>query len=201
MSRRDNKSLLCLCQGAIILQGKRAGAMRCLPHGGGERGDAAFARQIIAGKRDLSDCRGGFHCFVRGHLRNAAVPGYGVNTPLFARCRQSKLTRMAKLFPAPQIRDAGNPDLSVASLATDRLGSLGPAHPPAEARLAAALLTERVLPHPAICRVKAAGFGDYADCLVERPHRCPHALGFGHGFFCRHPQWHELVMFAESPGA
>jgi hypothetical protein len=59
----------------------------------------------------------------------------------------------------------------------------------------------RVLPDPSICRVKAAGFENYASCLVENPMRCPYALGFGFGFFCQHPQREGSVRraFLRSP--
>ncbi|MBI5386982.1 MAG: hypothetical protein HZA90_20100 [Verrucomicrobia bacterium] len=58
-----------------------------------------------------------------------------------------------------------------------------------ESRLAPA----QVLPAPAICRARGAGFGDYVDCLVEPPFKCPHALGFGYAFLCQHPQRSEIV--------
>ena len=56
------------------------------------------------------------------------------------------------------------------------------------------LSTARVLPNPAICRAKAAGFADYADCLVDQPFRCPHALGLGGGYLCQHPQRNEIIL-------
>jgi len=57
-----------------------------------------------------------------------------------------------------------------------------------------------VLPDPAICRARAAGFAGYADCLVESPIQCRHALSFGFGFFCRHPERDEIVKRAATPG-
>ena len=47
-----------------------------------ERGDAAFARQVIAEKRHLLDVRGWGHNFVRSILRPDTVCGYGVFTPV-----------------------------------------------------------------------------------------------------------------------
>jgi hypothetical protein len=52
---------------------------------------------------------------------------------------------------------------------------------------------ERKLPDPAICRAKHAGFGDYADCLVEYPYQCAYALHFGQDFFCQHPQRADII--------
>lgn len=55
----------------------------------------------------------------------------------------------------------------------------------------------RVLPNQDICRAKNSGFAaypDYADCLVESPHECSHALHFGMRHFCRHPDRMEIVQ-------
>ncbi len=54
----------------------------------------------------------------------------------------------------------------------------------------------RTLPDPAICRAKNSGFAayaDYADCLVESPCECPHALRFGMRYFCHHPERGDIV--------
>jgi hypothetical protein len=64
----------------------------------------------------------------------------------------------------------------------------------------------RVLPDESICRAKNSGFAsypDYADCLVESPHECRHALHFGMRSFCRHPNRMEIVKrsAAESSGS
>lgn len=53
--------------------------------------------------------------------------------------------------------------------------------------------TDRILPDPAVCAARTSGFGEYADCLVDHPHGCQHALPFGWGFLCRHPQQNEIV--------
>jgi hypothetical protein len=55
-------------------------------------------------------------------------------------------------------------------------------------------LRRRTLPDSVICQAESAGFGDYVDCLVNCPTQCPHALAFGDGFLCRHPQKHEIVL-------
>ena len=51
----------------------------------------------------------------------------------------------------------------------------------------------RTLPDVAICRAGHAGFGDYADCLVDAPSDCPYALSFGFHYFCRHPEREEII--------
>ena len=51
----------------------------------------------------------------------------------------------------------------------------------------------RILPDGAVCRAKAAGFGDYVDCLVEGPSSSPHALGFGRNHLCLHPRRGEIA--------
>lgn len=56
------------------------------------------------------------------------------------------------------------------------------------------------LPDPTVCHVRWAGFGGYADCLVDEPFGCQYALGFGGGFFCLNPQRHETVTIATAPG-
>ena len=52
---------------------------------------------------------------------------------------------------------------------------------------------ERKLPDPAICRARPAGFGDYADCLVETPFECRYVLGFGFHYHCLHPERAEII--------
>jgi hypothetical protein len=59
-----------------------------------------------------------------------------------------------------------------------------------------ALPPPRALPDEAICRAKNSGFAaypDYADCLVESPCECGHALHFGTRYFCRHPNRMDIV--------
>lgn len=68
------------------------------------------------------------------------------------------------------------------------------ARSPIDASPASWLPTAGMLPDPAICRAKAAGFGDYADCLVENPFHCPHALHFGYGNLCQNPQRGGIVL-------
>jgi hypothetical protein len=63
-------------------------------------------------------------------------------------------------------------------------------------KLAAAM----VLPDMRICRARAAGFGDYADCLVDGPFACRHALGFGKGVLCLHPERKEIVIRTSAIG-
>ena len=61
---------------------------------------------------------------------------------------------------------------------------------------------ERKLPDPAICRAKHAGFGDYADCLVDAPFECRYVLGFGFHYHCLHPERAEIIartMAAQRP--
>jgi hypothetical protein len=52
---------------------------------------------------------------------------------------------------------------------------------------------ERTLPDPAVCRAKLAGFGDYADCLVDAPFECRYVLGFGFHYHCLHPERAEII--------
>ena len=51
----------------------------------------------------------------------------------------------------------------------------------------------RNLPDFDICRAKESGFGAYCDCLVSFPFECKHALHFGSGVLCLHPQRREIV--------
>jgi hypothetical protein len=107
---------------------------------------------------------------------------------------------MDTLSPATQIADAG--DTHAAADSQPTLSSPWPqvARSPGESSHATRLWTARVLPDPAVCRAKAAGFAGYADCLVESAFQCSHALSFGWGFFCRHPQRHEIVMRTATRG-
>ena len=50
-----------------------------------------------------------------------------------------------------------------------------------------------MLPDPAICRAKIAGYASHSYCLVEKPSACQYALSFGFEFFCRHPEQDEIV--------
>jgi hypothetical protein len=53
----------------------------------------------------------------------------------------------------------------------------------------------RELANPNIieCRAKAAGFGEYADCLMGSPPCCKFALNFGAGHLCMHPARLEIA--------
>lgn len=53
--------------------------------------------------------------------------------------------------------------------------------------------TMRVLPHPEVCRAVEAGFGTFVDCLVGHSNQCRHAMAFGHGHFCLHPERDQIV--------
>jgi hypothetical protein len=56
------------------------------------------------------------------------------------------------------------------------------------------LLVMRVLPDPAVCRANPSGSTAFAACLVERPLLCRHALLYGGGYLCRHPQRDEIIL-------
>jgi hypothetical protein len=58
----------------------------------------------------------------------------------------------------------------------------------------------RNLPDPAICQARPAGFPGYVECLVPPPFQCQHVLRFGYGFFCQHPQRHEIAMRTATQG-
>jgi len=45
-----------------------------------------------------------------------------------------------------------------------------------------------------ICRAKENGLRGYVDCLVEHPFGCQYAVSFGEGFFCGHPDRHEIIQ-------
>jgi hypothetical protein len=92
------------------------------------------------------------------------------------------------------------PDAAAAPQFTFNPGSSDLARGAGGSSYAAGLPTARALPDPAICRATTAGLDGYANCLVGRPSECPHALGFGYGFFCRHPQRNEIVMRTATRG-
>lgn len=67
-----------------------------------------------------------------------------------------------------------------------------------------ALPPPRVLPDEGICRAKNSGFAaypDYADCLVDAPCECGHALHFGTRYFCRHPNRMDIVKRSAAEGS
>jgi len=125
------------------------------------------------------------HKFVHLSVRDVPRPVYGVNTPLPRLNSASKPALMKVLAPATQIR--GTLDSPGTAEPAGRRDGCEPGH-------ARKPMTEGALPSPDTCRAKAAGFSDYADCLVERPARCGYALSFGDGFFCLHPQRNEIAM-------
>lgn len=45
---------------------------------------------------------------------------------------------------------------------------------------------QRMVPDLKQCRARLAGFGDYVDCLRDRPERCMFSLPFGRGHLCLH---------------
>ena len=55
-------------------------------------------------------------------------------------------------------------------------------------------------PDVSLCRAKAAGFGDYVDCMVSKPEMCLFALRFGAGHLCRHPERQEFVLKTKTLG-
>jgi hypothetical protein len=59
-------------------------------------------------------------------------------------------------------------------------------------------LPDRQLPDPAICRAKYNGLDFYPDCLVEGPFYCKHALSFGFGHYCTHPDRKEIIARTEA---
>jgi hypothetical protein len=47
---------------------------------------------------------------------------------------------------------------------------------------------QRHLPNPERCRTRFLGATlTFSDCLVINPEACKHALRYGFGVFCRHP--------------
>ena len=59
--------------------------------------------------------------------------------------------------------------------------------------------TLRKLPNPAVCRGEIVG-ARLVECLVEGPEDCPHALAYGCGFFCLHPQRKRIAAHTEGKG-
>ncbi|MCX6900389.1 MAG: hypothetical protein NT105_17050 [Verrucomicrobia bacterium] len=55
----------------------------------------------------------------------------------------------------------------------------------------------RTLPDPALCRAKQIA-ASLVDCLVHNASHCRHALRFGHGQFCQHPESQEIVKRTEA---
>jgi hypothetical protein len=58
----------------------------------------------------------------------------------------------------------------------------------------------RVLPDPAICRVRPIGsISAFGQCQVDRPVECRYVLYFGEGNICRHPRWKEFIAAEPQP--
>lgn len=120
---------------------------------------------------------------------------HGVNTPLAGPGSQPRLATMnicslanaicgvgdTGIPSAPHLQSIPNPGRSPQARSTD------------EAGCASKLPTVTLLPDPAVCHARFAGFANYADCLVEHSYQCPHALNFAGGFLCRHPHRDEIV--------
>jgi len=52
----------------------------------------------------------------------------------------------------------------------------------------------RILPDPKICQTLPIGeIHSFATCLVEFPITCSHAMSYGKGYLCRHPNWRKFV--------
>jgi hypothetical protein len=117
-----------------------------------------------------------------------------VFTPLFALGFLPKLRIMGTTSLLTQ--RSGTGDLRTAGVLSAIRNPALPemARTAVEGRRDAKLWTPQGLPDPAICRAKAAGMSDCAYCLVERPYSCQHALGFGYGFYCRHPQLDDILL-------
>ena len=97
------------------------------------------------------------------------VSGYGVNTPWFGHCTPTKLALVAAVSLATQIPGAGDSHMAAKPPSAISSGSHHLARNPGESSHESKISTVRVLPDPTVCRAKAAGFGDDADCLVESP--------------------------------
>jgi len=53
---------------------------------------------------------------------------------------------------------------------------------------------ERLLPDPDICRTSAIGsIRSFATCHVVGPSECRHAMGYGDGYLCKHPDWQQFL--------
>ena len=101
---------------------------------------------------------------------------------------------------ATQISGAGAVRMAAKTRSTIKSGPSYLARNPGESRHKSKRSAARVLPDPATCRAKSAGFGDYADCLVEHPFECPYAFGFGYGYLCQHAQRNEIVARTSANG-
>jgi len=57
------------------------------------------------------------------------------------------------------------------------------------------MTTKKKLPECELkdCRVSSVGVDNFAECLMEGPNECPHALAFGYCFLCQHPRVNEML--------
>ena len=55
----------------------------------------------------------------------------------------------------------------------------------------------RPAPDIRVCVARAIGDTGYADCLANAASGCKHAMLFGYGYFCRHPQLKEVIEQAQ----
>jgi hypothetical protein len=50
------------------------------------------------------------------------------------------------------------------------------------------------LPDPKVCRTSpVGGVKTFGTCHVATPYNCEYAIGFGYGYYCKHPHWKDLV--------
>ena len=49
------------------------------------------------------------------------------------------------------------------------------------------------LPHWTICRARDINLAGFAECCVSQPWGCRYAIGFGNGYFCKHPRREEII--------
>ncbi|MBI5295053.1 MAG: hypothetical protein HY869_06225 [Chloroflexi bacterium] len=50
------------------------------------------------------------------------------------------------------------------------------------------------------CRVSDVGVDQFAECLMEGPNACQHALPFGYCFLCKHPQVNAMLEKSRAAG-
>jgi hypothetical protein len=49
------------------------------------------------------------------------------------------------------------------------------------------------LPNPEICRTQLV-YDELWECLVKYALRCPHAIRFGNGYYCDHPERNDFNL-------
>lgn len=62
--------------------------------------------------------------------------------------------------------------------------------------------TAKVLPECDLrdCRIADIGVDQFAECLMEGPNVCEHALPFGYCFLCKHPRVNEMLEKSRTEG-